>query len=113
MAQLETSFVTRSIYHCDINNENFLLDSNKGVWLIDFQHVGLLPPVFQTYAFFNTDEKFASDVGKRLGYQPSDAANAMVKASSTLQQCGGNAELGKVFVLFYIWDFKARVNIPP
>ena len=95
MAKLEASFMERSIYHSDINDENFLLDSDNKVWLVDFQHVGVLPPVFLTYAFFNTNEKFASDVGKRLGHQASDAANAMVAASSILQQCGGNTELGK------------------
>jgi len=94
MAQLETSFTARSICHSDINAENFLLDSDKKVWLIDFQHVSVLPPVFLTYAFFNTGEKFASDIGKRLEHHPSDAANAMVSASSMLQQTGGNAELG-------------------
>lgn len=63
--------------------------------MIDFQHVGVLPKVFQTYAFFNIDNAFAAAVGRELGYEPSNIANEMVKASSTLQQCGGNASLSK------------------
>ncbi|KAJ3506545.1 hypothetical protein NLJ89_g6808 [Agrocybe chaxingu] len=78
----------RRIYHSDIKKENFLLNS-KGVWIIDFQHIGVLPQVFQTYAFFNTGEPFAAKVGRKLGYQPSRTANAMVPISGVLQQCGG------------------------
>ena len=93
-AQLEACFTERSICHSDIWPENFLLDQDKRVWLIDFQHIGVLPAVFQTYAFFNIGQKFASDVGKRLGYQPSDTANTIARASGTLQMCGGDANLG-------------------
>ncbi|CAA7261046.1 unnamed protein product [Cyclocybe aegerita] len=77
----------RQIYHCDIKKENFLLNS-KGVWIIDFQHIGVLPQVFQTYAFFNIGEPFAAKVGRKLGYRPSRTANAMVPISGVLRQCG-------------------------
>ena len=63
--------------------------------MIDFQHVGVLPKAFQTSAFFNTDNAFSVAVGRELGYEPSNIANKMVNASSTLQQCGGNASLSK------------------
>ncbi|KAI9510985.1 hypothetical protein F5148DRAFT_1281346 [Russula earlei] len=51
------------------------------------------PKVFQTYAFFNTGNAFAAAVGRELGYEPSDIANKMVKASAVLQMCGLNASL--------------------
>lgn len=85
---------SRHIYHSDIKKENFLLDSNKKVWIIDFQHVGVFPQEFQTYAFFNIGKGFAACVGRKLGYQPSNTAKAMVPISSLLQQFCGNASLG-------------------
>ncbi|KAL4072894.1 hypothetical protein V8B97DRAFT_2006169 [Scleroderma yunnanense] len=64
-------------------------------YLWDFQHIGVLPRPFQTYAFFNINNPFAAAVGNHLGHQPSDIANAMTKASALLQQIGGDADLGK------------------
>jgi hypothetical protein len=61
--------------------------------MIDFQHIGVLPQVFQTYAFFNVGESFAARVGRKLGCQPSSAANAMVLISTVLQQLGGSGNL--------------------
>ena len=93
MEELLTSFKqSRCIYHADIKKDNFLLDSNK-VYIIDFQHVGVLPQAFQTYAFFNIDMAFAASVGRKLGYQPSRTVDVMVKISSVLWQCGGTANL--------------------
>lgn len=91
--ELLTSLGENHIYHSDIKKENFLLDSDR-VCIVDFQHIGVLPQAFCTYGFFNTGEAFAVSVGRRLGYQPSTIANAMVQISSVLQQCGGNASLG-------------------
>ncbi|KDQ11387.1 hypothetical protein BOTBODRAFT_459648 [Botryobasidium botryosum FD-172 SS1] len=91
--ELLTSFrESRCIYHSDIRKENFLLDSNK-VCIIDFQHIGVFPQDFQTYAFFNINKAFAASVGKKLGYQPSSNAETMVKITGVLQQCGGTAKL--------------------
>ncbi|KAF9075062.1 hypothetical protein BDP27DRAFT_1443534 [Rhodocollybia butyracea] len=84
---------TRCIYHCDIKKENFLFGSGK-VWIIDFQHIGVFPQVFQTYAFFNIGWAFAASVGRKLGYHPSSSANVMVQISSVLQQIAGAARLG-------------------
>ncbi|KZP19526.1 hypothetical protein FIBSPDRAFT_862667 [Athelia psychrophila] len=93
MEELLASFkASRCIYHSDIKKENFLLESNK-VCIIDFQHVGVFPQVFQTYAFFNIGTAFAASVGRKLGYQPSSAADTMVKISNVLQQLGGTASL--------------------
>ncbi|KAN0073756.1 hypothetical protein V8E55_012010 [Tylopilus felleus] len=58
------------------------------------EHIGVLPKPFQTYGFFNIGSSFAAAVGNYLGYQPSDIANAMTKASTVLQQIGGGAGLG-------------------
>ena len=77
----------RCIYHSDIKKENFLLGSNK-VCIVDFQHIGVLPQAFQTYAFFNIGDAFAASVGRKLGFQPSRTVNAMVAMSNLLQQCG-------------------------
>ncbi|KAH9934568.1 uncharacterized protein BXZ73DRAFT_89620 [Epithele typhae] len=93
--QLEASFKARSICHSDIRDENFLLGEGKTVWIIDFQHVSVLPPVFLTFAFFNTGQRFASAVGGRLGYRPSAVSDAIGKASSLVRQCGGNASLAR------------------
>ncbi|KAH9934545.1 uncharacterized protein BXZ73DRAFT_100736 [Epithele typhae] len=93
--RLEASFKARSICHSDIHDENFLLGEDKKIWTIDFQHgVSVLPPAFLTFALFNTGEEFASAVGKRLGYQPSNVSNAIVKAACLLYQLGGDASLG-------------------
>ena len=79
----------RCIYHCDIDQDNFLIDSEGRVCIIDFQHVGVLSEAFQQYAFFNIDKAFAAKVGRKLGYQPYEAVNEMVKVSSLLHQRGG------------------------
>ncbi|KAF8343220.1 hypothetical protein F5887DRAFT_341803 [Amanita rubescens] len=84
-----------SIYHSDIHEGNFLLDVATGrIWIVDFQHIGVFPKPFQQYAFFNIDNSFAAAVGRHLGYQPPDIAEAMMKASSVLQQIGGTSRLG-------------------
>ncbi|KAI6019309.1 hypothetical protein PISMIDRAFT_678940 [Pisolithus microcarpus 441] len=63
-----TSFKkSRCIYHANINKENFLLDSNGNVCIIDFRHVGVLPQAFQTLTFFNIGNAFAASVGRKLG----------------------------------------------
>ncbi len=85
-----------SIYHSDIHKDNFLLDVGIGcIWIVDFQHIGVFPKPFQQYAFFNIGNSFAAAVGRYLGYQPPDIAEAMMKASDLLQQTGGNSRLGK------------------
>ncbi|KAM6491146.1 hypothetical protein JOM56_013385 [Amanita muscaria] len=84
-----------SIYHSDISKDNFLFDVTTGhIWIVDFQHIGVLPKPFQKYAFFNIGSSFAAAIGRYLGHQLSDIAKAMTKASSLLQQTGGNARLG-------------------
>jgi predicted unusual protein kinase regulating ubiquinone biosynthesis (AarF/ABC1/UbiB family) len=101
MEELLTSLnETRCIYHSDLRMDNFLLDSDRKVYIIDFQHIGVLPKVFQTFAFFNLDMKFAAAIGRKLGYQPTLTANAMVRVSNLLQMCGGNARLGGYLLMF-------------
>ena len=75
--------------YVDEAQDNFLIDSEGRVCIIDFQHVGVLSEAFQQYAFFNIDKAFAAKVGRKLGYQPSEAVNEMVKVSSLLHQRGG------------------------
>ncbi|GJJ09764.1 hypothetical protein Clacol_003988 [Clathrus columnatus] len=83
-----------AIYHSDICKDNFLHDIKTGeTWIVDFQDIGVLPEPFQTYAFFNTGNRFAAAVGRHLGYQPSDNANLLTYASELLQIMGGGATL--------------------
>jgi len=91
----------RSICHSDICKDNFLLDVATGrIWIVDFQHIAVLPKPFQQYGFFNIGSSFARDVGKSLGYQPPDIVDAMTKASGVLQQIGGDGSLGKYLSSF-------------
>jgi hypothetical protein len=49
------------IYHSDISKDNFLFDVTTGrIWIVDFQHIGVLPKPFQQYAFFNIGSSGAS-----------------------------------------------------
>ncbi|GJJ09763.1 hypothetical protein Clacol_003987 [Clathrus columnatus] len=83
-----------AIFHSDIRKDNFLHDIKTGeTWIVDFQDIGVLPEPFQTYAFFNTGNRFAAAVGRHLGYQPSDIANLLTYASGLLQIMGGGATL--------------------
>ena len=83
MDELSTSFSEGLfIYHFDISKGNFFIDTAaKRLWMIDFQHVGVLPKVFQTFTFFNIDNAFAATIGRKLGYKPSDIANKLLYAS--------------------------------
>lgn len=83
-----TNFGNDCIYHADITKDNFLLNSGR-ICIVDFQHIGVLPEIFQIYAFFNNDSTFAQNVGKRLGFWPSTDADSMVAISAVLQQSGG------------------------
>ncbi|GJJ09726.1 hypothetical protein Clacol_003950 [Clathrus columnatus] len=83
-----------AIYHSDIRKDNFLHDIKTGkTWIIVFQHIGVLPEPFQTYAFFNTGNRFAAAVGRHLGYQPSRIAGLLTRAANLLQMTSGNASL--------------------
>jgi len=84
-----------AIYHSDISDHNFLYDVATGrVCIVDFQHIGVLPKPFQTFAFFNIGCPFAAAVGDHLRYQPSDVADAMAPASALLKMTAGAADLG-------------------
>lgn len=94
MDELSSSFSEGlSIYHCNIIEDNFLIDTaTNRFWMINFRDVGVLPKVFQTFALFNCCNTFAATIGRKLGYKPSKIANRMVYASTTLQQTGMNAK---------------------
>jgi len=84
-----------SICHSDIREDNFLFDvTTDHIWIVDFQHVCVLPKSFQQYAFFNTGSSLASKVGSYLGYKQPDIVEEMKSASNLLQQMGGNGSLG-------------------
>jgi len=84
-----------AIYHSDIREDNFLIDVATGrVWVVDFQHIGVLPKAFQQYAFFNIGHSLANDVGELLGHQEPDIVEAMSRAQGLLRQMGGDGSLG-------------------
>ncbi|KAI0289674.1 hypothetical protein BC826DRAFT_1030813 [Russula brevipes] len=44
------------IYHSDIRKDNFLYDIRTGdIWIVDFQHIGVLAKPLQTYTIFNIE----------------------------------------------------------
>lgn len=79
------------IYHSDIKKDNFLVDANRCVWMIDFQHIGVLPLPFSQYAFYYTDNAFAAAVGKALNIEKDKHAAAMARASIILKQSGSGS----------------------
>jgi hypothetical protein len=84
-----------SICQSDIREDNFLFDvTTDRIWIVDFQHVCVLPKSFQQYAFFNTGNSLASEVGSYLVYKQPDIVEAMKSASNLLQQIGGDGDLG-------------------
>ena len=78
-----------SICHSDIRKSNFLLDVKAGrLYVVDFQHISVLPKSFQGYGFFNIGCSFAAAVVSHLqvDYQPllPDIAEAMTRALGLL-----------------------------
>ena len=92
-----------AIYHCDIRKDNFLINyyATGQVCIIDFEHIGVLPKPFQSFAFFNSDEDFAAAVGRKLGYKASNVTKEMVMASGSLWQSGWDGG-SKYFFLAFI-----------
>ncbi|KAG8702417.1 hypothetical protein FRC11_011497 [Ceratobasidium sp. 423] len=91
LAELRSAFPSlySGTYYTDIKPDNFLFKSDGlELWIIDFQHISVLPEVFQSYAYFNIGLPFAAEVGKRLKHQPSSKANAMVPISNVIQASG-------------------------
>ena len=82
------------IYHSDIKKDNFLVDANRCVWMVDFQNIGVLPLPFSQFAFYYTDNAFATAVGKALNIEKGEHAALMVRASIILKQ-SGNTSLGQ------------------
>jgi len=54
----------RVIYHSDIKKDNFPVDANHRVRMVNFQHVGVLTLPFRQCAFYNTNNAFAAAVGR-------------------------------------------------
>ena len=83
------------IYHSDICKDNFRIDATTGsIRTTDPQHTDVLPKPFQEHGFFNIGSSFAATCGSQLGYQLSDIADTITRASAVLQQSGGDGSLG-------------------
>lgn len=95
---------TRCIYHSDISQENFLLDANKKVWIIDFEHIGVFPEEFQNLGLFYARDDFPFKVAEKLGYEMSRTAIALVPISRLLWMWGGNASLSMCFMNCLGWS---------
>ncbi|KAF9513882.1 hypothetical protein BS47DRAFT_1362110 [Hydnum rufescens UP504] len=66
--------------------DSFLLDATGRIWIVDFRYIGVFPKPYQQYAFLNIGSSFARAVGRSLGHQPPDIAEAMAQASAVLRQ---------------------------
>ncbi|KAJ3530289.1 hypothetical protein NMY22_g8637 [Coprinellus aureogranulatus] len=96
---LEPFKESRAIYHADIKKDNFLLDSSGKVYIIDFQHIGVFPEVFQNYAFFASREPLGREFARKLGYEPSKDLNLMGKFASTIVMSSKGGDMN--------WDSEA------
>lgn len=66
----------------------------KQIVMIDFEHVGILPESFASYALYVYDVDFLRAIEARLGYKRSDNLVAMYRAAWRLVMYG-NSSLGK------------------
>jgi hypothetical protein len=71
--------------------DNFLVDDQDRVWMIDFQHVGVLPLPFRQYALYNIGNPFAIAVGRLLNIEPYDDDRKMVRAAAIIKMSAGGS----------------------
>ena len=81
--------------HSDISLDNFLWDPvTKQVWLVDCQHINVLPEsFFSLYLHCNT-QLFIKDVTAQLNLRPSSKLALLESASGSIIQ-SGNSSFGK------------------
>ncbi|KAF8958880.1 hypothetical protein BDZ97DRAFT_1433973 [Flammula alnicola] len=79
------------IYHSDVKMDNFLVDDDHRIWLIDFQHIGVLPLPFCQYAFYSVGNAFAAAVGNLLNIELHDDVHMMGRAAAIIGQSGNDS----------------------
>lgn len=86
-------------YHSDVSLENFLVggkdsDSDSDpdeIWMIDFQHVGVLPESFASYGLYGYGDRFSKKVGEVLDFPRSKHLRVMGRASGLIVMSGGGS----------------------
>jgi hypothetical protein len=79
------SNVTLNNFHWDPVTER--------VWMVDFQHVNVLPQSFTSF-YFHTADPFAKEVAERIDLPVSSQLSLLVQAAIIVMQ-SGNTSLGK------------------
>lgn len=73
-----------SFYHSDIRPDNFLVDEG-GIWMVDFEHVGVLPSSFASYALRTADSMFLPAIRTLWPVSPNCAK--LGRAAGLILQC--------------------------
>jgi len=87
---LDISHEPLEICHSDVKKDNFIIDQEGNVCVVDFQHVGVLPKPFASYGLYNTGNAFSVRVGQMIKHPQYKYASEMVYVAGLIQQSGGS-----------------------
>ncbi|KIM38414.1 hypothetical protein M413DRAFT_30238 [Hebeloma cylindrosporum] len=80
--------------HSDIRCQNFFIHPDTlEVWLIDAEHINILPSPFASYALHAIPDSFIHVVAERINLERWPYLNVLIRAARLLQQ-SGNKSLG-------------------
>ena len=83
------------IGHSDINLDNFLYDSLTGqVWMVDYQHVNVLPESLVSFAMHLTTDAFVKAVAEKVDFSQSTKLELLELAAISVMQ-SANKTLGR------------------
>ncbi|KAJ6598512.1 hypothetical protein B0H10DRAFT_734251 [Mycena sp. CBHHK59/15] len=72
--------------HSDISPDNFLIDPvTLEVWLVDAQHISILPEPFASFALYTTATPFIAEVAARMNLEPWPHLNDLARAAQLIQ----------------------------
>ncbi|KAJ7211613.1 hypothetical protein GGX14DRAFT_623160 [Mycena pura] len=78
----------------DITLDNFLYDPHsERVWMVDHQHVNVLPTSFFDYYIYASEDPFVQAVAAKIDFAPS-AQRAQLRLASAIVIQSGNSSLG-------------------
>jgi hypothetical protein len=106
---LDISHEPLEICHSDVKKDNFIIDQEGNVCVVDFQHVGVLPKPFASYGLYNTGNAFSVRVGQMIKHPQYKYASVMVYAAGLIQQSGGSC-FGKQYLARI---FGKNLGLPP
>ncbi|KIO04225.1 hypothetical protein M404DRAFT_26426 [Pisolithus tinctorius Marx 270] len=73
----------------DVSLKNFLWDSvNERVWMVDYQHVNVLPHSFASFYFHSAPDPFVEAVAKKISLPVSSQLNLLQSAAVIVIQSG-------------------------